>query len=181
VNPREESALDFLHVSNRPTKDAVPMDPVLGLRTDIIDFFQFNMRKIKASTEAQKEILEIMMNNARANTLNHDQLERLFSLLGSDLRQSADSFFSLFKPTPGAVSPLANLLGEKDPTDEASKDMLKTLTPEKLATIDGALRILAAVAERAKAAENLKQANPPTPEAEEEKPDESEENSTTQA
>ncbi len=162
MNPREDSALDFLRVSGQPAKDAVPMDPVLGLRTDIIDFFQFNMRKIKASTEAQKEILDIMMGNARANTLNHDQLERLFSLLGSDLRQSADSFFSLFKPTPGAVSPLANLLGEKDPTDDKSKELLKSLTPEKLATIDGALRILAAVAERAKAAQDLEdQEDPP--------------------
>ena len=165
MNPREDSALSFLTATERPHKEVTPMDPVVGLRTDIIDFFQFNMKKIKASTEAQKEILDIMMNNARANTLNHDQLERLFSLLGSDLRQSADSFFSLFKPTPGAVSPLANLLGERDPSDDKSKEMLKGLTPEKLATIDGALRILAAVAERVKNAETS--AQPEVPETKE--------------
>lgn len=114
------------------------IDPLLGLRTNIISFFDRQMQEVAELADFRREVRGRMREMVLAGTVSYDQLERLHSRLGSDILQPSEAIMGLFHPTPGSPSPLAPIMQEKDPEDQKTG----TLSSDKLQALDEVMRIL---------------------------------------
>ena len=127
------------------------VDPILNLRTTILGFFEKRMKAIDELETFRTSVRERMMTMLTEDTLSFEQLERLHSMFGSDIRQASESIISIFKGAPGVPSPLAPIMQERDPQEKEKNDLASKLSSEQLQTMNESFNILMSIAARAKA------------------------------
>ena len=137
-------------------------DPVLTLRSDIVGFLKGRIDLVAEVENVRKELRHSMQEDIV--TMTYEQKERLYTLLGSDARSTADSILNIFKAAPGAPSPLGEIMRERNLTEDEAASRASKLTGQQLQNIEQLMMVLAG------AAEHLSNPTLPQPQIEETDP-----------
>lgn len=133
--------LKNLEKDDRDIKVFSEVDPMLTLRKDILSFFQGIMNTV-ASKEVLKEKIESsFMEDLESGELNIQDRMSLYKLISSQANASADSIISIFKPTPGAPSLLADNLS-KDRQEDYIDQMHDSFKATDLQNMDKLMKAL---------------------------------------
>lgn len=93
------------------------IDPMLNLRKDILSFFQGIMTTVTSKEVIKKQIEDSFLEDLASGDLNLQDRMSLYKLISSQSNIAADSIISIFKPTPGAPSLLADNLSKERQED----------------------------------------------------------------
>lgn len=117
------------------------VDPMLILRKDILSFFQGIMASV-SKKESLKELIESsFIEDLESRELSFQDRISLYKLISTQANISSDSILSIFKPTPGAPSLLADNLS-KDREDDHFDKMYANMKPDDLQKMDKLMKFL---------------------------------------
>lgn len=117
------------------------VDPMLILRKDILSFFQGIMASV-SKKESLKELIESsFIEDLESRELSFQDRISLYKLISTQANISSDSVLSIFKPTPGAPSLLADNLS-KDREDDHFDKMYANMKPDDLQKMDKLMKFL---------------------------------------
>lgn len=117
------------------------VDPMLVLRKDILSFFQGIMASV-SKKESLKELIESsFIEDLESRELSFQDRISLYKLISTQANISSDSVLSIFKPTPGAPSLLADNLS-KDREDDHFDKMYANMKPDDLQKMDKLMKFL---------------------------------------
>lgn len=117
------------------------VDPMLILRKDILSFFQGIMASV-SKKESLKELIESsFIEDLESRELSFQDRISLYKLISTQASISSDSVLSIFKPTPGAPSLLADNLS-KDREDDHFDKMYANMKPDDLQKMDKLMKFL---------------------------------------
>lgn len=153
MNDIEKTANDLLESfgdSSEPTekvKKIYTTDPYIDLKRNLLEFFKERMNRISSQERLKERVeqeLELLVDNSE---LSFDQLMRLHAQIAKNNNISTDSFLTIFKPTPGAPSILAENLAKKEESKDEFDEMYESLSSEQLRKLDKLSKLLETMAE----------------------------------
>lgn len=112
-------------------------DPFYVLRTDILVFFRQIMKDVEKKDSLKSELEESFLEDLRGNgeePLTFQQKMSLYKLISTQSNISAEGILSLFKPTPGAPSLLADNIS-KDTEVDKFDEIYEGMSPEELQNV----------------------------------------------
>lgn len=101
-------------------------DPFYVLRTDILLFFRQIMMEVQDKELLKKTLESSFLADVKSEELSFQEKMNLYKLISTQSNIAAEGILSLFKPTPGAPSLLADNISkdkEKNKFDELYDDM----------------------------------------------------------
>lgn len=124
-------------------------DPMLTLRNDILSFFRAIMIEVSDKQDLKKRIENSFLEDLESGDLPLDDRMRLYKLITSQTNISADSILSIFKPTPGAPSLLADNLS-RDREEDHFDRVFENMKPSDLQKIDKLVKAIALLSDEEK-------------------------------
>jgi len=152
----EKTANDLLEKFSDSSEEAkkvnkvLEYDPYVDLKKSLLDFFKDRMNRITVQERLKERIeqeLETLVDNG---DLTFDQLLRLHSQVAKSNNVSTDSFLTIFKPTPGAPSILAENLAKQDERKDEFDEMYESLSSEQLRKLDKLSKLLQVMSDEEK-------------------------------
>jgi hypothetical protein len=135
------SLIKKLDDKEKDVKVLSEVDPMLVLRKDILSFFQGIMASV-SKKESLKELIESsFIEDLESRELSFQDRISLYKLISTQANISSDSVLSIFKPTPGAPSLLADNLS-KDREDDHFDKMYANMKPDDLQKMDKLMKFL---------------------------------------
>lgn len=126
---------------------AIAVDPFVQLRIDLLEFFRNRIAEIQKHDEFITEIEDSLRLELDSDNLDFDQKMRLYKTITSQAIASQEGILSLFRPTPGAPSILAQNLSEKKEKEDKYHDLFDSLSPKDLQKLDRLSRLLESFSE----------------------------------
>lgn len=111
------------------------VDPFYNLKIEILDFFKGRMKEISMKDKLLKKINDRIFEKLDEEDLTLSELQSLYNMYAYDSRLNTDSILSLFRPTAGAPSVLADSLGKKEEKNDAFEAMYEKMSSEDLQKI----------------------------------------------
>jgi len=154
MNDIEQTANDLLEKFGDNSEEAknvskvVYADPYVDLRKSLLVFFKDRMNRI-ALQDRLKERVEVELEaSIDGGELTFEQLLRLHSQVSKSNNMSTDSFLTIFKPTPGAPSILAENLAKQEEKKDEFDEMYDNLSSEQLRKFDKLSRMMQMMSEK---------------------------------
>ncbi len=116
-------------------------DPMYTLRKDILSFFQNIMESVSKKESLKEKIESSFLEDLESGELSFQDRASLYKLISTQASLSADSVLSIFKPTPGAPSLLADNLS-KDTKEDHFDKLYDSMKPEDLQKVDKLMKLL---------------------------------------
>ncbi len=135
---RLESHSDTQEAVRRIIKE----DPFMQLRSDLLEFFRNRISEIQKHDDFIKEIEESLREELQEGVLNFEDKMRLYKMITTQSIASQDGILSLFRPTPGAPSILAQNLSEKEEKADRYEELFEKLSSKDLQKIDKLTKFL---------------------------------------
>lgn len=126
---------------------AIAIDPFAQLRIDLLEFFRNRIAEIQKHDEFITEIEDSLRLELDSDNLDFDQKMRLYKTITSQSIASQEGILSLFRPTPGAPSILAQNLSEKEEKEDKYHDIFDSLSSKDLQKLDRLSRLLESFSE----------------------------------
>lgn len=120
----------------------IAVDPFVQLRIDLLEFFRNRIAEIQKHDEFITEIEDALRLELDSDNLDFDQKMRLYKTITSQSIASQEGILSLFRPTPGAPSILAQNLSEKEEKEDKYRDIFDSLSSKDLQKLDRLSRLL---------------------------------------
>lgn len=117
------------------------LDPMLTLRRDILSFFQNIMSSVSKKETLKERIESSFLEDLESGDLSIQDRMSLYKLISTQASLSAESVLSIFKPTPGAPSLLADNISKEREEDHFDK-MYASMKPEDLQKMDKLMKFL---------------------------------------
>ncbi len=121
-------------------------DPMLTLRTDILQFFRGIMNTVGEKEKLKGEIEKAFFEDLASETLTFQEKLSLYKLISTQSNIAAESILSIFKPTPGAPSLLADNLS-KDTKEDHFDKMYESMSGDDLQKMDKLMKVLNALSD----------------------------------
>lgn len=122
-------------------------DPMYHLRKDILSFFQTIMATVSSKESLKKQIEDTFIEDLESGELSIQDRMSLYKLISTQTNISAESIMSIFKPTPGAPSLLAENISRDREEDYLDK-MYESLKPNDLQKIDKLMKALELITDK---------------------------------
>ena len=120
-------------------------DPLQELKIVLCDFFKDRLSVINKE-ENFKEVVKLAITKRIAEKeISTTQLISLFKIIFNESTLAVDSLLSVFKPTPGAVSPLLTKGSSDSGTPDNVKNLTENLSQEDNQKLDKLMRLLTVV------------------------------------
>jgi len=137
MNKIDKVADDLLKTMEHESHNKIDkLDPLTTLRTSIFAFFESQMdtigRREKILAKAQIR-LEDFLDNSEVPL---ETVVNIYRLVSTQSGQAAESLIGLFRPTPGAGSPLAAAMSKTVEEEDPAEVMFKSMTPAQLEKLD---------------------------------------------
>lgn len=116
-------------------------DPMLTLRRDILSFFQNIMSSVSKKETLKERIESSFLEDLESGDLSIQDRMSLYKLISTQASLSAESVLSIFKPTPGAPSLLADNISKEREEDHFEK-VYSSMKPEDLQKMDKLMKFL---------------------------------------
>lgn len=123
-------------------REVTLMDPFMQLRVDLLEFFRNRITEIQKHDSFITEIEDALREELESDELDFDQKMRLYKTITSQAIASQEGILSLFRPTPGAPSILAQNLSEKEEKKDNFEEIFEKLSASDLQKIDRLTRFL---------------------------------------
>lgn len=123
-------------------QQVVNMDPFVQLRLDLLEFFRNRIEEIQKHDSFITEIEDSLREELQSENLDFEEKMRLYKMITTQAILSQDGILSLFKPTPGAPSILAQNLSEKEEKEDKYAEIFERLSSKDLQKIDRLTRFL---------------------------------------
>ena len=130
-------ASDLLEQMEQPSTPVEKIDPLDDLKTNIFTFFSGRM----ASITKQDNLLQLIQGRLELLLENDPELPltevlAIYRLISTKIAESSDSLIGLFRPTPGAGSPLAEAMTRQPiPKDPVAK-FFNSMSPKDLEKLE---------------------------------------------
>jgi len=146
-NKIEETAENMLQSLDDPknqekVKQVQSEDPFYHLKLNLLNFFQDRIRRIISQETLKGQIEEKLSEKVEMDELDFNNLLTLYNSVSKQNNASSESLLSLFRPTPGAPSILAENLGTPEKSKDDWEEIYDSLTPDQLQKIDKIRRLL---------------------------------------
>ena len=146
-NKIEKTAEDMLQSLDDPknqekVKQVQSEDPFYHLKLNLLNFFQDRIRRIISQETLKGQIEEKLSEKVEMDELDFNDLLTLYNSVSKQNNASSESLLSLFRPTPGAPSILAENLGTPEKSKDDWEEIYDSLTPDQLQKIDKIRRLL---------------------------------------
>ncbi len=138
------SKLEDDHNTQKKVSSITNEDPFMRLKLNLLEFFSSRLNDISKQEELREKIADSFLNDLdnEDEPLTFQQRMQLYKLIASQSSGSADSILSLFKPTPGAPSILAENISKEEKRDDMFDDIYKDMSSEDLQAIDTLMKIM---------------------------------------
>lgn len=123
-------------------REVTLMDPFMQLRVDLLEFFRNRIAEIQKHDDFITEIESSLREELYSDELDFDQKMRLYKMITTQSIASQEGILSLFRPTPGAPSILAQNLSEKEEKRDNFEETFDRLSSKDLQKIDLLTRFL---------------------------------------
>lgn len=137
-----------LEKENKDVEVFSETDPMLTLRKDILSFFRSIMASVAKKEQLKEKIESSFLEDLEAEELSIQDRMSLYKLISSQSNIAADSILSIFKPTPGAPSLLADNLS-KDTNEDHFDKMYDSMKPDDLQKMDKLMKVLQTITREA--------------------------------
>ncbi len=117
-------------------KRVTQSDPFFLLRQDLLSFFRNRISEIQKHDSFIKNIETSLKEDLDEGNLSFDEKMRLYKLITNQANNSQEGILSLFRPTPGAPSILAQNLSEKEEKADKYEEIFDKLSSGDLQKID---------------------------------------------
>ncbi len=139
-----KSANDALKSISDPenSSDIATTDGSERLKIRLFEFFDNHIKKVERKERLAEKIenrIEAMVDEE--DGLEFDQLMRVLRELSSQSSISSDSLISIFKPTPGTPSILADTMGRRLDSDGSERDFMKDMNQDKIADFEALMKL----------------------------------------
>lgn len=146
---RGTQLLNKLDESKPEVKVITEADPFFILRNDILSFFRQIMGEVSKKEALKHKIEDSFLEDLESDTLDFQSRMSLYKLISTQSNVSVDSILSLFKPTPGAPSLLAdNISREKEKTH--FDEMYENMSPDDLQNVSKLMAFMTKVMQKEK-------------------------------
>lgn len=123
-------------------REVTLVDPFMQLRVDLLEFFRNRISEIQKHDDFITEIENSLREELDSEELDFDQKMRLYKMITTQSIASQEGILSLFRPTPGAPSILAQNLSEKEEKRDNFEETFDRLSSKDLQKIDLLTRFL---------------------------------------
>ena len=137
-----------LEKENKDVEVFSETDPMLTLRKDILSFFRSIMASVAKKEQLKEKIESSFLEDLESEELSIQDRMSLYRLISTQSNISADSILSIFKPTPGAPSLLADNLS-KDTKEDHFDKMYDSMKPDDLQKMDKLMKVLQTITREA--------------------------------
>lgn len=120
----------------------IDSDPFIQLRQDLLEFFRSRINEIQKHDGFIKEIEDSLREELDSGNLSFEEKMRLYKTITAQSLSSQDGILSLFRPTPGAPSILAQNLSEKEEKADRYEELFDKLSSKDLQKIDKLTKFL---------------------------------------
>lgn len=117
-------------------------DPMLELKSDILKFFKSHIERIESQEKLRSTIQEELLAQIERGEVNFDQLHSLFNSVSKQETTAAEAIISIFKPTPGSPSTLADVLGGRDENQDEYEKAYENMSSEDMQKVDKLYRMM---------------------------------------
>jgi hypothetical protein len=117
-------------------------DPMLELKSDILKFFKSHIERIESQEKLRSTIQEELLAQIERGEVNFDQLHSLFNSVSKQETTAAEAIISIFKPTPGSPSTLADVLGGRDDVQDEYEQAYENMSSEDMQKVDKLYRMM---------------------------------------
>ena len=144
----EDTANDLLHEFGNDSETTSKVtriqtsDPYVELKMNLLSFFKDRMSKITAQERLKEQVEQALELQLEGGDLSFEQILSLYRLVSTQNNASSDSLLSLFKPTPGAPSILADNLGRQEEDKNMYDEMYEDFSSDQLQALDNLGKIL---------------------------------------
>jgi hypothetical protein len=135
------SLINKLDEKEKDIKVFSETDPMYTLRKDILSFFQNIMESVSKKETLKEKIESSFLEDLESGELSVQDRMSLYKLISTQANLSAESVLSIFKPTPGAPSLLADNLS-KDTKEDHFDKVYESMKPEDLQKVDKLMKLL---------------------------------------
>lgn len=129
------------------------MDPLESLKLDLFEFFKKRLNHIEAKERFSLKVQEKIEEKLEHDELTIDQLMAVYRLFQNKVGESSDSILGLFRPVPGATSPLVNSMTHREEGTDEIQRMFESMDNEQLQNMDQAYRVFSEIMKRVKTGE----------------------------
>lgn len=119
------------------------------LRSDIVEFFREVMGEVKKKQNLKELIEDSFVEDIHSGELDFQSRMSLYKLISTQSNVTIDSIISLFKPTPGAPSLLADQIS-KDKDKSLAEDVYDSMSPDDLQNVQKLMSFMSKMMEDAK-------------------------------
>lgn len=140
--------------TSKRTNQIQVSDPFVELKLDLLSFFKDRINRI-SSQEKLKERTETELESfIDQGDLTFEQVLQVYRQVSTQTNNSADSLLSLFKPTPGAPSILADNLAKQEEKKDVYDELYEQFSGDQLQKIDKLNRLLSSMIQHSKSTES---------------------------
>ena len=146
ITKKGEELIRKLDSENTKVARITDADPFFVLRSDILSFFRGIMSEVSKKETLKNQIESSFEEDLASGDLSFQDRMALYKLISTQSNISVDSILSIFKPTPGAPSLLADNIS-RDATQDHFEQMFDELKPEDLQKVDKMMKFIEKLAE----------------------------------
>lgn len=117
-------------------------DPMMELRSDILGFFKTHIERINSQEKLRSTLQEEILAQIERGEVSFDQLHSLYNSVSRQETSAAEAIISIFKPTPGSPSSLAEVLGGRESIDDEFEQAYDNMSSEEMQKIDKLYRTM---------------------------------------
>lgn len=139
-----EKLIDIIKDKKDENQVVPKQDPMGDLTRNIFHFFTDRMHAIEKRESLVDKAQQKLEDFLDEPDISFDDVMAIYRLVSSKSTESAESLISLFKPTPGAGSPLAEAVSREKKEDDSVDNFFRALTPDQLEKVDLLFRMLKA-------------------------------------
>lgn len=126
------------------------VDPLEELKINLFDFFKKRLKDIEHKEAFHKKVQAKIEEILQEGELTFEQLMQLSRLYQNQSHDDADSIIQLFKPVPGASSPLIDNISKEEEKKDDIQQFFDNLNSEQLQEMDSFYRLMKQVMDNQK-------------------------------